>query len=265
MTGSEDHRIIAFTSNLFRNLEKLRAILRHTEDTLGEKRLQNERDNLSKFEKWVGVKDELTRRPLITTLLPGEILSSLSNIRDELIVFCRKAGSPCSFSEGDIVPWLSSDFWKCNSFHIMKGEHVDEATSQGIRNGITFIILAGTKMIDQNTHFGKLMSIPGFDNSLNPSSGTDGIRISIHEDTTYPNPSLEGIDIPPGVSAMIGVVSKEIHRLALPYSNCTSENMEIQLLTDAMRRNLKKMPETGHNVINGSYRIADCRSTCLQR
>ncbi len=77
-------------------------------------------------------------------------------------------------------------------FHY-SGDHVDEATSQGIRNGITFIILAGTKMIDQNTQSGKLMSIPGFDNSLNPSSGTDGIRISIHEDTTTPNPSLEGI------------------------------------------------------------------------
>ncbi len=76
-------------------------------------------------------------------------------------------------------------------FHY-SGDHVDEATSQGIRNGITFIILAGTKMIDQNTQPGKLMSIPGFDNSLNPSSGTDGIRISIHEDTTTPNPSLEG-------------------------------------------------------------------------
>ncbi len=120
-------------------------------------------------------------------------------------------------------------------------------------------------MIQFNPQPNTLMTIPGFDNSLNPSAGTDGIRISIHERSATPNPSLEGIDIPPGLSATIGVVSKEIHRLPEPYSNCTMENMENTLLTQIIMRDMKLPPRDKTGVVKSSYRIADCRSTCLQR
>ena len=48
----------------------------------------------------------------------------------------------------------------------------------------------------------------GFDNSLEPAAGTDGVRITIQQPDTIPNPSLEGFDIPPGVSATIGVMEQ---------------------------------------------------------
>ncbi len=159
--------------------------------------------------------------------------------------------------------------------------------------------------------------------------GTDGIRITIQQPNTVPNPSLEGFDIPPGVSttigeygghtgsifveklnfeflaqkcrmmsqsilkqspthslhhlltkirlgifglicqcffwSSIGVLSTEVTRLPHPYGNCTSDNMEIDLLMQSIRKVLPEAPQEGFNVVNGSYRIADCRSTCLQR
>ncbi len=55
----------------------------------------------------------------------------------------------------------------------------------------------------------------GFDNSLEPAAGTDGVRITIQQQDTIPNPSLEGFDITPGVSTTIGVVSSEVRKLFL--------------------------------------------------
>ncbi len=259
-------RVISYTSGLFQALQRLKAILTEAEvnklplNNLTMERMVN-KDNV---DKWISVKDELTKRSLLSTLLPGPPLRHLSNKQEELVVYCRKAGLPCATSLTNVKVWYNPDFFRCFSFNIIKGDYIDEATSQGIRNGITFVFLAGSKMINSLTD--SLMSIPGFDNSLSPSSGTDGIRISIHENSTTPNPSLEGIDIPPGVSATIGVVSKEIHRLEQPYSNCTNHNVEIDLLMKIMKRDLKHVKkQVGEGVVEGSYRIADCRSTCLQR
>ena len=78
----------------------------------------------------------------------------------------------------------------------------------GIRNGHTFLLMPGSKMIQAGSSgsgaTGEVYTIPGFDNTMEPTAGTDGIRINIHEPGTTPNPSLEGFDIPPGVSATIG-------------------------------------------------------------
>ncbi len=71
----------------------------------------------------------------------------------------------------------------------MKNKSMDEATSQGIRNGHTFVFMPGSRMIP--LHGSSIMNIPGFDNSLEAIAGTDGVRINIHEPGTTPNPSLE--------------------------------------------------------------------------
>ncbi len=55
----------------------------------------------------------------------------LSNYMDELVISCQKAGSECNFSKEHIYWWFQPDFFKCFTFDIMKGKHMDEATSQG--------------------------------------------------------------------------------------------------------------------------------------
>ncbi len=73
---------------------------------------------------------------------------------------------------------------------------------------------------DHDIGNGVLWNIPGLDNTYEPGAGSDGVRLNVHEPGTVPNPSYEGLDIPPGVSAVIGISSKEINRLSYPYSNC---------------------------------------------
>ncbi len=47
--------------------------------------------------------------------------------------------------------------------------------------------------------------------------------------------SYQGLDVPRGVSAMIGITSEEIRRLPYPYTNCSSDNREKQLLVEAIQ------------------------------
>ena len=227
----------------------------------------------------------------------------------------------------------------------MKGHGMDEATSQGISNGVTFIFLAGSGMIASNhddetevinlhsndkfhvvqqeshttSHHGNTRhgghhdnhhirhsgsrhgtssedntensgtyhgnedytsgnqgnesdklypgywTIPGLDNTFEPGAGSDGIRLNVHEPGTMPNPSYEGLDIPLGVSAVIGISSKEINRLPSPYSNCTNENIELYSLMEAIQKDCEDCPEMGHDTVERSHREIDCQSACLQR
>ena len=80
-------------------------------------------------------------------------------------------------------------------FDIMKGHEMDEATAEGIKNGITFVFLAGSGMLinDEQSQEdeGHAINIPGFDNTFEPSAGSDGVRINIHEPGAVPNPSFQ--------------------------------------------------------------------------
>ena len=110
-----------------------------------------------------------------------------------------------------------------------------------------------------------MWNIPGLDNTFEPGAGSDGIRLNVHEPGTVPNPSFEGLDIPPGVSAVIGISSKEINRLPKPYSNCTNENMELFLLMETIKKDCTDCPEMGKGTVIRTHREIDCQSACLQR
>ena len=90
----------------------------------------------------------------------------------------------------------------------------DTVDGLGIRNGHTFLFMPGSRMIQAESsgdgQAEEVVTIPGFDNTMEPTAGTDGLRINIHEPGTTPNPSLEGFDIPPGVSATIGKIHHSI-------------------------------------------------------
>ncbi len=51
-----------------------------------------------------------------------------------------------------------------------------------------------------------------------------------------------------------GVVSQEVHRLPSPYSDCTNHNLEIDLLMEAIKKRLTKVPKQGRGVLKRSYR-----------
>ena len=61
--------------------------------------------------------------------------------------------------------------------------------------------------------------IPGFDNSVQHTGGTDGVRLVIHPHNTQPDPLNEGVDVPIGASAVLGITSEEFKRMKHPHGN----------------------------------------------
>ncbi len=75
---------------------------------------------LSQVAKWIAVRDELIKRPLISTLLPFGAIIELSNTFSELVVFCQKAGAECNFTREHIGIFNHAEFNKCFKFDIFK-------------------------------------------------------------------------------------------------------------------------------------------------
>ncbi len=154
-------RAMIYSSGLFSNLKKLNNILNGLDKNRHVNLTSEELDTVS---NWIQVRDELIKRPLISTLLPFGAIRELSNKLLELVVFCQKAGTECNFTQKHIGFFNHAEFNLCFKFDIFKGsDDIDEATSQGIRNGHTFIFLSGTGMIPEESD--ELLTIPGIFNN----------------------------------------------------------------------------------------------------
>ncbi len=107
-TDSDHDRTILYTSGLLRSLNRLHAALSVPEQNNVPTNLSNEDSQL--LNQWRSVKDQLSERALISTLLPPGALKHLSNSLDELVFSCQKSGSPCGFTRKDITQWFHADF-----------------------------------------------------------------------------------------------------------------------------------------------------------
>ncbi len=151
-------RALMYSYGLLSNLKKLNNIL-HS-DSIQDRISNMTPEDQLQVAKWIKVRDELIKRPLISTLLPFGAIIELSNTFSELVVFCQKAGASCNFTREHMGIFNHAEFNKCFKFDIFKGsDDIDEATSQGIRNGHTFIFLSGTGMIPEAND--ELLTIPG--------------------------------------------------------------------------------------------------------
>ena len=110
-----------------------------------------------------------------------------------------------------------------------------ESSAQGMENGITFVFMTGSKMIA--SEFGQWV-VPGFRNTFDTTSGSDGVQIMIHSPDVAPMPNLDGINVSPGEDTTIGVTSTEEIRLSRPYSHCATENTEGELLMKSVEATL---------------------------
>ncbi len=111
------------TVQLYRILQKVQNILVEEQFSMENGEYREDREFLR---EWANVKDDLTKRSLISTLFNRHQLIKLSNDPDELVVSCQKAGSDCNLIyEGpkqDVKPWIHPDFLVCTSFNLMKGQ-----------------------------------------------------------------------------------------------------------------------------------------------
>ena len=66
----------------------------------------------SLMRNWSALSEELTLRPLITTLLPGRHLTQLGSVQDEFLVACRKMSLNCDFTPEQLTSYLHADFFR---------------------------------------------------------------------------------------------------------------------------------------------------------
>ncbi len=138
---------------------------------------------------------------------------------------------------------------------------MDAATSQGIRSGLTLVLFTGGHIL-QNLYKDtfNITSIPGFNDIIHTYMGASGVRITFSEPGNFPNPYLIGTDVPPGVAATIGITAKRTKHLSTPFSNCTYDNIEVNVLTKKVREQLgDDAPPAGEGVIKQNYSLIDCR------
>ncbi len=121
-----------------------------------------------------------------------------------------------------------------------------DASLHGIKNGITVVLHIGNSFLWNALNLSLNEPLIGM-NNIASSSAISGIRLSIlkylEEDDQEPFCDFDGIDIPLGVSAIVGLKAKKIVHLGQPYTDCTSENGEYRFMwklfrTDGGRRQL---------------------------
>ena len=81
-----------------------------------DKTKQKDADSLiedSMLANWSQLTDQLTMRPLITTLLPDDYLASLASKFEEFLIHCQTMGITCGLRKNlEWNPWLHSDFFR---------------------------------------------------------------------------------------------------------------------------------------------------------
>ena len=228
--------------------------------------------NKTILNKWFQVKNDLTNTWLITTLLMDasdvvsnqiDRLKQLQYFSDETTINCQKRKVKCN--ESYFTPFLSVSHTGCKTYDLLEGSDVDESRIQGVNNGVTFIFMTGSKISAMGYDNNQTWNIPGFQNTFEASSGSEGIRMIIHHPKTSLWPEHEGIDVSPGFSTIIGIDAKENIRLKPPYSDCTEHNNEIEKLLHSITSRLGYSPSRKDGLEESSYTTLECRSSCLQR
>ena len=224
------------------------------------------------LQKWYEVKDYLTSNWLITTLLTDVSnneshrvarLGALQNQLDMTYVHCQRGKVKCNKKYNR--PFLAVSHSGCHTYDPCEGNNFTESRIQGINNGITFVFMTGSQLVASMFDENRTWDIPGFQNTYEPSAGSDGIRLVIHAPDVSFWPEHEGIDISPGFSSTICVTSKESIRLNAPYSSCTDHNMEVDMLIESITSRLGYTPVRNEGVHESAYTTLECRSSCLQR
>ncbi len=226
--------------------------------------------------KLVSIIQQLASKSFTFTLLRNipnatfeEIFYELGPHYEDTIKHCTNAGQPCKKSK--IKRLHSGQFPICYDYPVQENKSSNMMSDEGISNGITFILNTGVQLgsaafqaIMQKYQVDEPFAFAGFQNTLSPFSA-DGFRLMINSPGVMPNIDQQGINISPGFSTLIAITGKEIIRLPEPYSQCTQNDYELQLLREKTISFLGKAIHLSGGDIYSTYTPQDCRSACLQR
>ncbi len=200
-------------------------------------------------------------------LMSESLFSSLANLEDSayfrkgnFILLCEKENLPCFNFTPDFFTLAHSN-QRCEHFDMHLGGSMDEATSQGISNGLTLVLMTENKLLSAAFNYSLDHPIPGMSHLMATNGGMKGIRFIANEPGIFlDTPDLFGVDVPAGMSATIGLTAQRIHHLPSPYTNCSHDNPEINLLMQAIHERLgDNTPKRGEGMIKGTYSLSRCR------
>ena len=187
---------------------------------------------------WLSDRDLLSRMTVAANLnvsaaQQGGIKSS------EFIARCQYAGDKCTHDDFD---WfLDPAYFNCFTFNSSKVVGTEHTMYEGPDNGLSLILFTPSMNIMNIT--GETMETMAIYQEM--TLGGEGIRVVVHRKNTVPYPLTEGLDIPRGVSASLGLKLQENIRIRNPHGNCTDrETLEDSTYT---------------------YTAASCKKACLQK
>ena len=269
------HRITSAVKNLHTLLYKLGSLRGILSDYAVDNKTINatSKDGKEKLTIWSTIADKLVERWLLSSLIyrhkqsEEDLWNSLSglNIHDTM-VFCGNGKVNCNWDY--FSNFRSINTLLCFTYDQREGQAIKESNVQGILNGVTFVFMTGGKLLGSeygNFPEGFWKFLPGYENTFHPSIGSDGIQLMIHDPDTAPYPELDGIDVAPGMATTIGLTSKENIRLSKPYGECSSENIEGNMMMNSVRERLGHSPVEGSGILDSAYTVGRCRETCLLR
>ena len=152
----------------------------------------------------------------------------------------------CSFFNVDCTTdlhWIWSSFYgNCFQFNV------------GLNASNQFISQKMTNV--EGVFNGLLIKINNFTNVNLTKFGTTsgfGMKVFVHNRTTQPRWSSEGVNVKPGEISMIGVKRTFVYNEPTPYTECTDLALYSSILYDFILKS------------NRTYRQKDCFDLCIQR
>ncbi len=216
--------------------------------------LQDENDTLA---QWSQVKEELLHKYVFMSLAGNQMYFATIDVGRTLTLFCERQGIKCKNLSYELFGRADS-FQICLDFDMLLGG----SFSDGIKDGVTIALMTDRTLLNAalNSNFDFNESIPGMGDIFSSSDGTNGIRLNIQEPGMIHEANMYGLDIPSGVSAMVGVTARRTRHLRHPYTNCSTTNPETSLLMEAIREKLgNNTPKQGTGIKNSRYSPLVCR------
>ena len=181
-------------------------------------------------------------RNLIASNIDSRTVASAGVSFNEFIVTCLYGNKDCNRT-ADFTQFFDSYYYNCFTFRAPPTPSGDGIQAEGLANGWSTIVLAGSGMLQKNKD---VRAIPGTYDRFSPMSSNDGVRVVIHPPDTEPYPHTEGFDVPPGYSSTFGVKAQLNQRIGPPHGNGTDQD------PFAIKH--------GHR-----YRTSACQKSCLQQ
>ncbi len=216
------------------------------------------------------VKDYLLSRYFYAQLLGEQGYGNQFNELNRVFFSCRKEGVECFpnhtfgeniVGENIVLSKEHSSLQSSLAIRMTLGNRMDEATSQGIGNGLTLILRTGNNFVLNALNLTSLPpTVEMYDYAL-PSLGVSGIRLnSAITDTdgeVQSDANIEGIDIPQGFASAIGIKGKRTKHLAHPYTKCALIDPQRHLLQQRIAEVFRN--KTPVRLIRFSNRPINCR------